>query len=95
MELDKVNRLSIEYPSEVLWALQKEPDEFEREARLLLALKLYEGGKLSTGLAARIAGISRISFIFLLGEYGLSPFGESPDELKEDTENARRARHRQ
>ena len=91
MELDKLNRLSIEYPSEVLWALQKEPDEFEREARLLLALKLYESGKLSTGLAARIAGIPRINFIFLLGEYNLSPFGESPDELSEDNENARRA----
>jgi predicted HTH domain antitoxin len=95
MELEKLNRLSIEYPSEVLWALQKEPDEFEREARLLLALKLYEGGKLSTGLAARIAGIPRVTFIFLLGEYGLSPFGESPDELKKDYDNALRARHRQ
>jgi hypothetical protein len=30
------------YPSEILWALQKEPDESEAEARLLLALKLYE-----------------------------------------------------
>lgn len=95
MGLDKLNRLSFEYPSEILWALQKEPDEFEREARLMLALKLYEGGKLSTGLAARIAGISRISFMFLLSEYGLSPFGESPDELKEDFDNARRASHRQ
>ncbi|OGO36779.1 MAG: hypothetical protein A2W35_05005 [Chloroflexi bacterium RBG_16_57_11] len=95
MAMEKLNRLSIEYPSEVLWALQKEPDEFEREARLLLALKLYEGGKLSTGLAARIAGISRINFIFLLSEYNLSPFGESPDEINEDIENARRARHRQ
>jgi predicted HTH domain antitoxin len=93
--MDNLNHLSIEYPAEVLWALQKEPDEFEREARLLLALKLYEGGKLSTGLAARIAGVPRITFIFLLSEYGLSPFGESPDELKEDYENARRARHRQ
>jgi predicted HTH domain antitoxin len=95
MALDKSNRLSIEYPSEILWALQKEPDEFEREARLLLALKFYESGKLSTGLAARIAGISRLSFIFLLAEYGLSPFGESPDELKEDFDHARRASHRQ
>jgi predicted HTH domain antitoxin len=95
MDLEKTNQLSIEYPSEVLWALQKEPDEFEREARLMLALKLYESGKLSTGLAARIAGMSRISFIFLLAESGLSPFGESPDELKEDFDHARRASHRQ
>ncbi len=45
---DEVRTLTIEYPSEVLWALQQEPVEFENEARLLLALKLYETGKLST-----------------------------------------------
>ena len=36
--------LTIEYPSEVLWALQEEPEDFENEARLLLAVKLYELG---------------------------------------------------
>jgi predicted HTH domain antitoxin len=61
--------------------LQKEPDEFEAEARLLLALKLYESGKLSTGLAAKLAGIPRINFLFILGQHGLSPFGETPNEL--------------
>lgn len=84
--------LNIEYPPEVLWALQKEPDEFEREARLLLALKLYENSKLSSGLAAKIAGIPRVTFLFLLGEYGLSPFGETPEELEEDLNYARKAR---
>ena len=33
-----MNVLTIEYPPDVLWALQKKPDEFEAEARLLLAL---------------------------------------------------------
>ena len=90
-----MNTLTIEYPSEVLWALQKEPEEFESEARLLLALKLYETGKLTTGLAAQLAGVPRINFMFLLGQYGLSPFGELPDELEEDLANARQASHRQ
>ncbi len=81
----------IAYPSEILWALQKEPEEFEAEARLLLALKLYETGKLSTGLAAKLAGIPRVTFLFLLGQHGLSPFGVEPEELEEDLENARRA----
>jgi predicted HTH domain antitoxin len=84
--------LSIPYPPEVLWALQKEPDEFEAEARLLLALKLYEMGKLTTGLAAELAGVPRVTFLFLLGQHGLSPFGEDPDELERDLENAQRAR---
>ena len=89
------NVLTIEYPSDVLWALQQEPDEFNAEARLLLAVKLYEMGKLSTGLAARLAGVPRITFMFLLGQYGLSPFGETPDEIEEDLHHARQASHRQ
>lgn len=82
---------TISYPPEVLWALQKEPQEFESEARLLLALKLYETGKLTSGLAARLADIPRVTFLFLLGQHGLSPFGEEPDELERDLHNALRA----
>jgi predicted HTH domain antitoxin len=80
--------LIIEYPAEVLWALQQQPEEFAAEARLLLAVKLYETGRLSTGLAARLAGIPRSVFIFLLGRYGLSPFGQEPGELAEDVGHA-------
>jgi predicted HTH domain antitoxin len=90
-----MNALTIEYPPEVLWALDQEPEEFEAQARMLLALKLYETCKLSTGLAARLAGVPRITFMFLLGQHGLSPFGETPEELEEDLANARGARHRQ
>lgn len=90
-----MNVLTIEYPPEVLWALQQGQDEFERQAKLLLAVKLYETGKLSTGLAARLAGVPRIAFMFLLGQYGLSPFGETADELQEDLDHARRASHRE
>lgn len=82
---------TISYPPEVLWALQKEPDEFEAEARLLLALKLYETGKLTSGLAAKLAGVPRVAFLFLLSQHGLSPFGQEPDELERDLEHARRA----
>jgi predicted HTH domain antitoxin len=86
---------SISYPPEVLWALQKEPGEFEAEARLLLALKLYETGKLTSGLAAKLAGVPRVAFLFLLSQHGLSPFGQEPDELVRDLEHARRARRPQ
>ena len=86
---------SIEYPPEILWALQQASEEFAAEARLLLALKLYEMGKLTTGLAARLAGIPRLRFIFLMGEYGLSPFGEDPEDLERDLADARQACRRE
>ncbi|MEZ4729890.1 MAG: UPF0175 family protein [Caldilineaceae bacterium] len=90
-----MNQLTIEYPSELLWALQQEPDEFATEAKRLLAIELYKSGKLTTGLAARMAGIPRTTFLFLLGQYGLSPFGEEPDEIEDDLNHARAARNRQ
>jgi predicted HTH domain antitoxin len=86
-----MSHLTIPYPPEVLWALQQEPEEFETEARQLLALKLYESGKLSTGLAAALAGVPRETFLFLLGQHGLSPFAEDPDELERDLADARKA----
>ncbi len=86
-----MNALTIEYPDELLWALQQNPDEFAAEARVLLALKLYETGKLSTGLAAQFAGIPRTAFFYELSRNNLSPFGETAEELEDDLEYARRA----
>lgn len=80
-----------QYPPEILGALGKKPDELDEEARLLLALKYYENGELSSGLAAQLAGISRTEFAYLLGKHGLSPFGETSEELQESFANARKA----
>jgi len=80
--------LKITYPDELLLSLKESPDEFEAEARLLLAIKLYELGRVSTGMASRLAGIGRVVFMFELARFGLSPIGTTPDELKEDWANA-------
>lgn len=93
--MNKSNEQVIHYPADVLWALGKEPAEFEAEARLLLAINLYESGKLSTELAAQLAGMSRFAFIIEIGKHGLSPFGETTEEeLAEDLIHAQRASHR-
>ena len=80
--------LTIPYEDDLLLSLKKNPQEFESEARLLLAVKLYELGRVSTGVAARLAGIGRVAFMFELGRFGLSPMGQEPEELAEDLANA-------
>ncbi len=82
------NVLTIPYPEELLLSLKESPDEFEGEARLLLAVKLYELGRVSSGMAARLAGMSRVEFMFALNRFGLSPIGIEPEELAEDLTNA-------
>ena len=58
------------------------------ELKMLLASKLFEEGKLSSGQAAEMVGISKRSFIELLGKYNVSLFGYEGDELESDIANA-------
>lgn len=62
----------------------------DREAALLLAVKVYEEGRLSLGQAAEIAGYSKGTFMELLGNYGVPVFDYSPAEIAKDIENAGR-----
>jgi predicted HTH domain antitoxin len=80
--------LTIPYEDDLLLSLKKNPQEFESEARLLLAVKLYELGRISTGRAAQLAGMGRVEFMFELARFGLSPMGQEPEELAEDLANA-------
>ncbi|MGB0384465.1 MAG: UPF0175 family protein [Ardenticatenaceae bacterium] len=61
-----MNTFTIPYTTEVLWALQQDIGKLDAEARLQIAMNLYNTGKLSTQLAAQIAGVPSINFLFLL-----------------------------
>ena len=55
---------------------------------MIIAAKLYEDGKLSSGQAAQIAGLSKRTFIELLGRYGVSVISTSLSDLHSDIANA-------
>jgi len=60
----------------------------DKEAKMAMASKLYELGKLTLGQAADLAGYSKETFMELLADYGVSLFNYSPEELDEDIKNA-------
>jgi predicted HTH domain antitoxin len=80
--------ITITYTEELLVSLKETPSQFEKQAKILLAVKLYELGKVTTGNAAKIAGLSRIEFLFTLAQFSVSPMGIEPDELEGDWKNA-------
>jgi len=55
---------------------------------MIIASKLYEDGKLSSGQAAKIAGLSKRTFIELLSKFGVSLFSQEISDLKADIKNA-------
>ncbi|MCE6989308.1 UPF0175 family protein [Dyadobacter sp. CY323] len=63
-------------------------DTEEFEIKMLLAGQLYERGKLSLGQAAQLVGISKRSFIEIMGRFGFSMFSDSIEDLYNDIANA-------
>ena len=80
--------MTIDCTPELSVALGKRRDEVEKEVLLSSALKLFELGRISSGLAARLAGMSRVQFLILCGQYGVSVFQQSVEDLNEDLSNA-------
>ncbi len=68
--------------------LPSNTDIDDQEAKMALASKLYERGKLSLGQAAELAEHTKESFMDLLADYNVPLINHSPDELDEDIKNA-------
>jgi predicted HTH domain antitoxin len=52
-------------------------------------MKLHEIGRLSSGAAAALAGLSRVEVLSKLGEYGVPAFRLSAEDLEEEVKIAR------
>lgn len=59
-----------------------------QEIQMLLASKLYEKGLLSVGQAAQMTGLSKRTFMELLGHYQVSVLNYPAEDITQDFENA-------
>ena len=78
-------QLIIEIPNESLLAFNGSIQQTGKELRMAAAAKLYELGRMSSGAAARLAGIPRAVFLSRLGEYGIDSFAYGAQEFEKET----------
>lgn len=81
--------INIAYPESLANTLRISGKDFESEMKTISLIKLYELGKVSSGVAARVLGLSRLDFLELLSKYNVSILaGFDTDNLEEDISNA-------
>ena len=94
MAVDAEKQAVITYPAEIPPMLKLSDQEFTRELRFLGAAKLFELGRLSSGKAARLAGMDLVSFLYELGRIGVPAINLRDEEVEAEIRAAREIEQR-
>jgi predicted HTH domain antitoxin len=76
--------IHIDLPESVLLSTGQSQEEFVREAKFLLALKLFELGRLSSGRASELCEMPRVEFLLLAGRLGTPITNLDGEELERE-----------
>lgn len=80
--------LEIPYPENLPDVIRLSSVEFEQDLKMALASKLFELGRLSSGQAAELAGVPRVTFLKDLSRFQVNALSWNRDELEQEIENA-------
>ncbi len=76
-----MNTMMLELPIDALASPGVSSEELAREAKFMLALKLFEVGRLSSGKAGKLCGMGRVEFLLAAGRAGVPVVALDDDEL--------------
>ncbi len=85
-----MTEFTLRIPSDIPQLLKMSKEDFSREAQILLAVKLFEMGKLTSGKAAELAGMPRVAFLHILSRYGVAAINLHAEEIDHEVEAANR-----
>lgn len=74
----------LDLPDSVLLATGQSADELAHEAKLLLALKLFELGRISSGRAAELSSLPRVEFLLTASRLGVPVADLDEEELERE-----------
>ncbi len=77
--------ISIEFPADILLALNSNEAELKNNIKISLAIRLYQQQKLTIGKAAQVVGLSRFSFERLLAENQIPISNLDIDDILSDS----------
>lgn len=76
--------IKIKLPVDVLLSTSVNEKQLAKEMRETLAFKYYSEGRLSSGKAAKLAGMTRVAFLLKAGQNNVEWLSYSDDELRRE-----------
>jgi len=76
-----MNTVMFELPIDALALPGVSPESLASEAKFMLALKLFEVGRFSSGKAGKLCGMGRVEFLLAAGRAGVPVVALDDDEL--------------
>lgn len=80
-----MSQVVLDIPDEALLGLRVSSEEAGDAVRMAAAMKVFELGQLSSGAAARLAGVPRVVFLSRPADYGVDTFGLTEAQLAQET----------
>ena len=81
--------ITVAFPEELLIASREDKDQFTRRVMIYTLGHLYEQGKISSGIGARILGCDRWTFYHLLTEYGFAVIDYAAEDMEDEAQTSR------
>ena len=81
-------QILVEVPAHMPDAAHCSPQQFMQDAKLAMAVKLFEMKRLSSGMAASLIGMSRVQFLSELHRFNVPMIDLDEHELAQDLMNA-------
>ena len=81
-------QMQIEYPDNLPDVLAETRQEFESEAKMAMAAKMFEMKRISSGQAAQMLGVRRVDFFLSLHKMGTPAINLTDEDLLSDIQNA-------
>lgn len=71
-------------PDDLAASIEMTPEELASQVRHMAALKMFELGKISTGKAAQLAGLSKLDFIESCASYHIGMFNYKSEDVESE-----------
>ncbi len=86
MATNKTERIEIDLPEDIIFAMRglEKPEEVKKKLKIALAILLFQEKSISLGKATELSELSRVRFIEVLKEHGRPAYEYAEKDFERD-----------